>query len=77
VTAYSVVRLWCDYRDEVTGYHCTESFETQTPGFERAREVAALKGWTRTAASGADEGDRCPKHSASAPAPSPDREDSR
>jgi hypothetical protein len=62
VTAYSIIRIWCDYREEGTGYLCTESFESQHPGFEQAREAAVVAGWGRVAASGTDEGDRCPQH---------------
>jgi hypothetical protein len=61
VTAYPIVRIWCDYREEGTGY-CTENFESQHPGFEQAREAAVVAGWGRVVASGADEGDRCPQH---------------
>jgi hypothetical protein len=66
VTAYLIARIWCDHREEGTRYLCTESFEAQTPGFEQAREAAAVAGWGRVAASGIDEGDRCPQHTPAA-----------
>lgn len=62
MTAYSTVHIWCDHRDEANGHHCTASIEIGVTGFERAREVAAVRGWGRVAPSGDDEGDRCPEH---------------
>lgn len=62
MTAYNVVRLWCDHYDENTGRTCPAMFEGVADSFKRGRQDAAEKGWTRLAASGADEGDRCPAH---------------
>jgi hypothetical protein len=64
VTAYNMVRLWCDAYDRATGRQCTERFEGVADSFKTARRDAAEKGWARVAVSGADadEGDRCPDH---------------
>lgn len=67
MTAYNVVRLWCDHKDAPVagagvGHMCMRTVEVAAENFEAARQIAAHGGWTRVAASGADEGDRCPDH---------------
>jgi hypothetical protein len=46
-----------------------QNLEVAAGDFETARWVAAQKGWTRVAAGGADEGDRCPEHRPAATTP--------
>lgn len=74
MTAYNAVRLWCDHQDSPAGdagavITCMQNLEVAAGDFETARWVAAQKGWTRVAAGGADEGDRCPEHRPAATTP--------